>query len=63
MRALEPDRQAPVLVFSRPDSRHQNRPQALKLGAFDYVDSWPELFAAVERVFEPAPGDPSPQAH
>lgn len=63
MRALEPDRQAPVLVFSRPDSRHQNRPHALKLGAFDYVDSWPELFAAVERVFEPAPGDPSPQAH
>lgn len=56
MRQLAQKRQAPVIVFSHPDSIPLNRADALRLGAFDYVGSWPELFAAIERLFANDPG-------
>ncbi|MBX2811817.1 MAG: SIR2 family protein [Myxococcales bacterium] len=60
MRALPFSRHAPVIVFSDSSYGEQNRPLALKLGAFDYVTNWPNLFKAIENVFEPPHyGDPS----
>lgn len=52
MRKLPFRRHVPVLVFSEKEHRHLNRPLALRLGVFDYVDDWATLFEAIERIFE-----------
>ena len=53
MRQLPFKYQAPIIVFSQYAQRDKSRPLALRLGAFDYVDDWPSLFEAIERIFEP----------
>lgn len=53
MRKLPVERQVPVIVFSERAHRTENRPIALKLGAFAFVDDWGHLFRAVQRVFAP----------
>ena len=39
---------APVIVFASGAYRHDNRRQALRLGALAYTDSWAELFETLD---------------
>ena len=41
----------PVLVFASGDYADINRSAALKFGAFDYVDQFPDLFSRIEDLF------------
>jgi hypothetical protein len=45
----------PVVIFSRPEFAHENKPKALAWGATDMASSWVELFRSVDRVL-PAAG-------
>jgi len=49
----------PVIVFASGDHARANRRAALRLGAWEYAHSWPELFELIERLFGRELGRPS----
>ena len=44
--------QVPIIVFAGGEHATENRPKALKFGAFDYVYEWHDLFSRIEDLFK-----------
>jgi len=42
---------APVIVFANPENARENRPAALRLGAYGFTSQWGELFGELSRLF------------
>ena len=46
------DIEVPIIVFAGEEHAPENRREALKFGAFDYVYEWHDLFSRIEDLFK-----------